>query len=235
MKESKNTVSKFIINHPLIWLGLVEALNIILFIIGLSLRDNRKYEDLCILLGTTFGMLVFFWPLLGIAILGSVEYYKMKNAQNKHNQKVESTRQSLSNGLKTECGTEAYNLMVSLDGSILSWYDAMQSYALVLAGRPSAPTYTQGVIKGSLADNISTLSNAQKKADYDASMKSYYERYGRCLSEKRAYCNRVIFYYDKLYKEITKVNDADKREKLVDDFIFIYKHNVDVIKSEMNK
>ena len=143
MKESKNTVSKFIINHPLIWLGLVEALNIILFIIGLSLRDNRKYEDLCILLGTTFGMLVFFWPLLGIAILGSVEYYKMKNAQNKHNQKVESTRQSLSNGLKTECGTEAYNLMVSLDGSILSWYDAVQSYALVLAGRPSAPTYTR--------------------------------------------------------------------------------------------
>ena len=234
MKERKNTVGKFILNHTGMLYGLVEVLNIILFIIGMCLRDT-KYEDLAIYLGVPFGMLMFMWPLLGLPILGIVEGYKKKNEKNKHDQKVKAIRQSLSNGLETECGTEAYNLMVSLDDSITSWYDAMQSYALVLAGRPSAPTYTQGVIKGSLADNISTLSNAQKKADYEASMKSYYERYGRCLSEKRAYCNRVISYYDKLYKEITKVNDADKREKLVDDFIFIYKHNVDVIKSDMNK
>lgn len=60
---------------------------------------------------------------------------------------------------------------------------------------PFAPTYTRGLIKGSLADNISTLSNAVKDADYAAKRKAYEEgmasnaKYmAKARTEARHYC-----------------------------------------------
>ena len=44
---------------------------------------------------------------------------------------------------------------------------------------PKAPTYTQGLYKGSLGDNVSVIANAQKKADYENAMTRYDENLSR--------------------------------------------------------
>lgn len=50
-------------------------------------------------------------------------------------------------------------------------YNNMMKYAGFSAlTRPTTPTYSRGVVEGSLADNIATLANAQKKADYENAM-----------------------------------------------------------------
>ena len=45
-----------------------------------------------------------------------------------------------------------------------------------MAPIPYKPTYTRGVIPGSLADDISILANAQKKADYEKQLAAVEEK-----------------------------------------------------------
>lgn len=49
------------------------------------------------------------------------------------------------------------------------------------------PTYTRGVVKGSLADNISTLANAQKKRDYEEQQQRRYNHQVSAESAKSSY------------------------------------------------
>lgn len=49
---------------------------------------------------------------------------------------------------------------------------------------PKAPTYTQGLYKGSLGDNISQIANAQKKEQYERDMARYEENVNRKVEAK---------------------------------------------------
>ena len=45
--------------------------------------------------------------------------------------------------------------------------EAISTRLSAYATRPTQPTYTEGVVKGSIGDVLSTISNAQKKEDFD--------------------------------------------------------------------
>lgn len=66
--------------------------------------------------------------------------------------------------VKKHTGQNIEHLYSSME---LSKTQAVRHYATYKLTPPTAPTYTRGVVRGSLADNISTIANAQKKEDYE--------------------------------------------------------------------
>ena len=86
--------------------------------------------------------------------------------------------------------------------------------------KPIEPTYQRGVVRGSLGDNIATIANAQKKADYEKAMaqnertaqsaRTEFSAYIRCaekiISELKQIpdSQRYVEYEEKEYKETMK-------------------------------
>ena len=59
--------------------------------------------------------------------------------------------------------------------SILNSFVRNNMMATMYNPRPMPPTYTTGLYKGSIGDNISVISNAQKKEEYEKKLAAYNE------------------------------------------------------------
>ena len=71
------------------------------------------------------------------------------------------------------------------------------------------PTYTRGVVEGSLADNISILANAQKQANYEEQLRSRANYLDSASNPKDRY-------WEEAYEIITILEKMPNSEKYVD-------------------
>ena len=79
--------------------------------------------------------------------------------------------------------------------------------------QPTPPTYTRGLYKGSLGDNISTLSNAQKKAEYESAMATYNENETKKIQariEGKRIAKRLYDSNEKLIAALIKIQGSDE-------------------------
>ena len=79
--------------------------------------------------------------------------------------------------------------------------------------KPTPPQYTRGVFKGSLADNISVVANAQKKADYEKQLEDYENGLKSNMKFKSEAQIHADAYFDaqvKLIDELVKIPGAEK-------------------------
>ena len=97
-----------------------------------------------------------------------MRYYQMQTRQEKMRQEIKKVKENkklpIIEFVKKHTGRNIESLYYSME---LSHKQAVRHYATYKITPPTAPTYTRGVVSGSLADNVSTIANAQKKADYD--------------------------------------------------------------------
>ncbi len=94
--------------------------------------------------------------------------------------------------------------------SKLGNYDYL-AYGLSVNIAPTQPTYTRGLYKGSIGDNISVLSNAQKKEDYEKALAKYNDaeaKKRRALSKSRTEAQSYYEALKRLINELEKISGS---------------------------
>lgn len=72
--------------------------------------------------------------------------------------------------------------------------------------KPIEPTYQRGVVRGSLGDNIATIANAQKKADYEKAM----EQNERIAQSARTEFSDYVRYAEKIIFELKQIPNSQQ-------------------------
>ncbi|MBR5564823.1 MAG: hypothetical protein IKW08_01525 [Roseburia sp.] len=137
---------------------------------------------------------------------------KREEFQNKQNEIIEF---ALKQGVKLELLYSSRDMYLSHAINYAGLYSMM---------KPSEPTYTRGVVQGSLADNVSTLANAQKKKEYDnavAEHQKYKEKFFEAREQYNSYAQKIIhelkFMKDAYDYQIYEANNWAKNRDYLDE------------------
>ena len=95
--------------------------------------------------------------------------------------------------------------------------------------RPTPPTYTRGLYKGSLGDNVSVLSNAEKKAQYESALATYEEN-NRNKYKAQIESKKIA---KRCYKEILELIDALEKIPGSQEFLEDAKKQRDFVSTKM--
>ncbi|WP_444433622.1 hypothetical protein [Ruminococcus sp.] len=168
-----------------------------------------------------FPILIFFviiFALIGFIMLCSLagEEERMKNEEEELKKKKQILAELKNSDSKIE---EQYNKFSSKINVLLN-------YATML--KPSAPLYTEGVVAGSLADNVSYLANQKKKEEY----KSKCDEYNKYLHKSRETYKEFLKIEKQLKELLTTYDNASMYIQYHDD---VYNNAKKIIEKYVNQ
>ena len=127
----------------------------------------------CIMMILLCGWEVFLVAIVGAAIIVICLIANNKRKQdieNKENEEKIKKQEDDENKIKALIDyAEQHRVFLANKIKSLDKYytEALSARLSAFATRPTQPTYTEGVVKGSIGDVLSTISNEQKKEEFD--------------------------------------------------------------------
>ena len=98
------------------------------------------------------------------------------------------------------------NLRTLYQQRYMYYNQAIRDLFVSTMAKPITPTYQRGVVRGSLGDNIATIANAQKKADYEKAMAEN----ERTKQSARSEFSDYIRYAEKIISELKTIPDSQQ-------------------------
>lgn len=100
---------------------------------------------------------------------------------------------------------------------------------LIVNPMPTPPRYTRGLYEGSLADNVSVLSNAEKKSQYEKALDTYQKNEIKIFEAKIESKNIARRCYNEILVLIDALEKIPESQEFLEDAI----KQRDYVKSEM--
>ena len=161
----------------------------------------------------------------GPSMLLYLDKYKLFDKQKTTHERIQQEKEQRKNKIiefvKKNTGCDIESMYSTME---FSYRMALRTGALYKLVVPSIPTYTRGVVRGSLADNVSTIANAQKKADYDRQV----DEHNKTLEE--AYKHKVEF-----EQKADKIEDIIMGIPKHQEYLALHRKICSELKAELNK
>ena len=175
-------------------------------------RGRRVLDILIIPTGKEERFMWFIWFIVivafSIAITVSGEKQKQQQQQEQQRQQEEKRKKyrEMRSTIIAFGEKNGVNLRTLYEQRDMYYNQAIRGMFVSTMAKPIAPTYQRGVVRGSLGDNIATIANAQKKADYEKAMAENETTKQSAWSAFSDY----IRYAEKIISELKKIPDSQQ-------------------------
>lgn len=186
------------------------------WLVSIAFSDIYDISMPVLLYNVIFGIVVFVLGYWGYSItkgdcgykkkliLKKMEEKREEERKKKRAEEAEAEKQRIID-LAAEQGVFVKDLFGKMETAFGKAVLALTAYSITSG--PSAPTYSRGVVRGSLADNVAVLANEVKKQEYEAARANRSNQYTETRKKQNEYY-RIRGEIDKELKSMADSSEA---------------------------